>query len=221
MQVPQPRRPRNSLSETVILDAAETLLRSGVTSLTIRHISHELQCSNMALYRYFGTKEILESALLDRILSKLDLAERPQQEWRSALVELAIRHRQLIEENRWAIPLFFRNPLPGPAAVRIGESALQILARGGVEGESAVTVFVSILAMNYGWAGFASMKNDAFIAGQTQYTLEQTLQTMSQDSFPLTNSVTAYFAAYGSDTQYRKALSLLLASIGTADVTSD
>ncbi len=214
MQVPHTRRQRNSLSETVILDVAEKILRSGTEPLTIRRIAQELQCSNMALYRYFGTKELLESALLDRVLSRLELPSQTQA-WRDALRELAVRHKQLLEENRWAIPLLFSNPLPGLAAVHIGESMLGILSRGGIVGERAVTVFVTILALNYGWAGFSSVKHEAVIGGQKNISVEEALLQLSSTSFPLTRAAAAYFVDYGNEQQYQHALEVLIGSLGS------
>lgn len=217
MQVSNMRRPRNSLSERVILDTAEMLLKTGGAPLTIRRIAHELQCSNMALYRYFATKELLESALLDRILSRLDL-QHESPDWQPSFIELAFRHKQLIEANAWAIPLFFKNPLPGIAAVKVGESLLQLLAQGGIVGENAVVVLMAILAINYGWAGFTSVRNDALTMGNAHQTVAESLFQLPTVSFPLTTATASYFTEYGNDQQYRHAIALL---IGAAQHTQD
>ena len=47
-------------------------------------------------------------------------------------------------------------PNPGLGAVRIGEHALGILARGGYEGGRAVAAFSGLIALNYGWSSFTA-----------------------------------------------------------------
>ncbi len=50
-------------------------------------------------------------------------------------------------------PLFTR-PNPGLGAARIGEHALGILRRGGLEAGAAVAAFSGVIALNYGWSSF-------------------------------------------------------------------
>src|SRR5687768_8241466 len=66
------RRPRNSLSQDAILDAAEALAAEGFDAVTMRAVAAKLGAVPMALYNHFATKDQLVDALLDRVLSRFE-----------------------------------------------------------------------------------------------------------------------------------------------------
>ena len=71
------------------------------------------------------------------------------------LAAFATAHRDLLLAHPWAVPGLIAHPLPGPNALPIGEQALRILHRLGVDGDRAVATFSGIIALNYGWVSFA------------------------------------------------------------------
>jgi AcrR family transcriptional regulator len=209
------RRPRNSLTAETILDAAEPAAAAGLDALTMRALAQRLDSAPMALYRYFVTKDELVDAMLDRVLGRFDPGE-PTADWRADLATFAHAHRRMLLDHPWAVTVLFSHPSPGLNAVRIGEHALAILARGGIHGERAVAVFSALLALNYGWCAFALRRGTSTPQAERAPDVTTMLQTLPVDTFPLTVGSAREMAAYGDDAHYAIALGLLLDGLRAA-----
>ena len=208
------RRPRNSLSLDAILDAAEVLAAASLDDVTMRAVAAALGASPMAIYRYVATKEELVDGLLDRVLGRFDPPP-PTDDWRHDLGAFARAHRRLLVEHPWAVTVLFTHPVPGLGAVRIGEHALAVLGRGGVEDVDAVAAFSAVLALNYGWAAFSAGRDpDRHDAAPD---IGDLLAALDPDEFPATSAAAAHLAAYGDDDQYDRALTALLVGIAGAE----
>ena len=184
------RRPRGSLTPEVILDAAEALTAEGFDAITVRSVAARLGAAPMALYNHFATKDELVDALLDRVLGRFQ----PQPEtgdWVEDLRAFARAHRSVLTGHPWAVAPIFSHPNPGPSALRIGEHALAILARGGLPDDHAVAAFSGILALNYGWSSFTAARD-----------------------LDATGAVAAQMGAYGSDEHYEFVLDHLVGGLG-------
>lgn len=207
----RPRRPRNSLSVPEILDAAEQVASSGLEQLTIRAVAEQLGASPMGLYRYVASKEELIEALLDRVLSRMPTAE-PTDDALSDLDGFAHRHLALLLDHPWAVPGLIAHPAPGPSAVPVGEQALEVLHRLGVDDDRAVALFSGIVALNYGWASFAIARSRTEAAPS----LER-IQAGPDDRFPRTVAVSASMIRFGSDDHYDAVVRDLLRGITAED----
>ena len=119
----------------------------------MRAVAARLEAVPMALYNHFETKEQFVDALLDRVLGRFE-PPLPTGDWIEDLRAFARAHRQVLADHPWAVAEIFKHPNPGPAAVRIGEHAFAILARGGLSENDAVAAFSGLLALNYGWSSF-------------------------------------------------------------------
>lgn len=201
-----PRVARGSLSAEAILDAAEGVAAGAPDQLTVRAVASALSASPMSLYRYFDTKDELVEALLDRVLGRY-VPVAPTARWADDLVSFGRAHRRVLVDHPWAVTAFFNHASPGVNATRIGEDALAILARGGVTGAAAVAAFSSVVALNYGWCGFALARREDCGA------LEASLAGLPTDQFPLTVSVAQAMADCGSDDHYEAALGSLVRGI--------
>lgn len=201
-----PRIARGSLSAEAILDAAEKLATGALDQLTIRAVAAALSAAPMSLYRYFPTKDDLIEALLDRVLGRY-AAVQPTDNWADDLTSFGRAHRQVLIDHPWAVTAFFSHASPGINATRIGEDSLAILARGGITGEAAVAAFSAVIALNYGWCGFALVRpeDDRPLAGA--------LAGLPIEEFPLTVSVADAMADYGSEAAYAVALRALVAGL--------
>lgn len=199
-----PRRARNSLTVESILDAAERVAATGFDALTIRAVAADLQSSPMGLYRYFGTKDELVDALLDRVLGRFE-ATPETSSWIEDLGTFARHHRELLGRHPWAIAPLIAHPNPGQNALPIGEIALHILHRGGITGDGAVATFSGIIALNYGWSSFT-------LARESADSIQAPPVTTLSD-FPLTIEVADALSRYGDDDHYDRVLGQLLAGI--------
>lgn len=201
------RRARNSLTVEAILDAAERVARPGFDALTIRSVATELDASPMALYRYFATKDDIVDALLNRVLGSF---QQPYEtgDWLLDLESFAKNHYAMLMASPWAIVPLTGHPNPGHNALPIGETALRILASGGVSPEDAVAAFSAILALNYGWASFVAARPVDHPAPPASVE-----DLRSPPLFPFTAAVSTAMASYGSDAHYERALMSLLTGL--------
>jgi AcrR family transcriptional regulator len=163
----------------------------------------------MALYRYFTTKDELVDALLNQVLGRFE-ASPPTDDWATDLRTFALDHRRMLTRHQWAIAPLTLNPNPGPNALHIGEAALRILHRGGIDGDDAVATLSGLLALNYGWVSFLSGKQRAEAAGQE---VVVALPPSMAEAFPLTVGVAGPMSRYGSDDHYETVLRQLLCGI--------
>lgn len=219
-QSPRTRRPRGSLTAEGILEAAEELALDGIDTVTVRAVTARMKASPMAFYRHFATKDALVDALLDRVLGRFEPPP-ASDDWVEDLRAFAESHRQILQDHSWAIAALFSHPAPGLNAVRIGESALGILQRGGVTGDRAVAVFSGIIALNYGWSAFTTARDATGLSSGDDEPppLRDVLAALPVEEFPLTVAVAEAMGGFGADTHYRIALDRLLAGVETAEVT--
>jgi hypothetical protein len=107
----------------------------------------------------------------------------------------------VLAAHAWAVPFLFTHPVPGPNATRVGELAFAILDRGGIRGEAAVAAFSGVIALNYGWSAFATVRSPG-----DEAELREQLAALPAEVFPLTASLAEPLAGYGSEEQYELAL---------------
>ena len=211
---PRPRRPRGSLTQEGILDAAEAIAAGeGFGALSMRAVAGRLAAAPMALYNHFATRDALVDALLDRVLHRF----RPEPEgedWAEDLRGFARAHRRMLSEHPWAVAPLFSQPNPGLGAVTIGEHALGILRRGGLEGERAVAAFSGVIALNYGWSSFTTAR--ALDPGGPSHAVTAALMALPAAEFQLTASVATQLGAYGSDEHYELVLTSLVDGLTSA-----
>jgi AcrR family transcriptional regulator len=212
---PRVRRPRSSVTADEILEAAEEVSKDGFDALTMRAVAARMEASAMSLYRYFGTKDELVDALLDRVLGRIALPTSTD-DWLVDLSEFAAAHRRVLTQNPWAIVPLFTHSNPGINATIIGEFAFGILARGGITGANAVATFSGLLALNYGWFAFSAARDATRTERDPEADLAAALSSLPADRFPLTVSVAAHLSNYGTEDQYEIALGQLIAGVKAA-----
>jgi AcrR family transcriptional regulator len=200
------RRPRGSLGREAILDAAERIAAAGFDGVTMRAVASELGAAPMALYNHFADKDELVDALLDRVLTRFAPTALTG-DWREDLRVFARTHRRLLDDHPWAVAQLFSRPSPGLGAVRIGEHALTILRGAGFTSDGAVAAFSGVIALNYGWASFTTVRDESVGAALAQLPAEH---------FPLTLEAAAGFGAYGGDEHYERVLAAVVAGLAAA-----
>jgi AcrR family transcriptional regulator len=208
------RRMRSSVTADEILRAAEHVARDGFDALTMRAVAARMGASPMAIYRYFATKDELVDAMLDRVLGRIELPE-PTEDWVADLIAFAVAHRNVLSHHAWAIVPLFTHSSPGVNATMIGETSLDILARGGITGRESVAAFSAILALNYGWFAFSAARDATRGTVEPEAALADALAALPADRFPRTLSVAGELSHYGSSEHYALALNHLVAGITT------
>jgi AcrR family transcriptional regulator len=94
--------------------AGRILVRSGLKGATTRRIAAEAGLSEMTLFRRFGTKERLLSAVMDRLLleetARLPIAQSAPGDLRTRLLECAKAQVTFINRNLPLIRIFIGDP---------------------------------------------------------------------------------------------------------------
>jgi AcrR family transcriptional regulator len=142
-RMPVSRRDRPAkppLSREGIIAVAVGVLRAeGLDRVTMRRLAQELDTGPASLYVYFENMAELHGAVLDQLLADVDL--RPGgsiRRWRARLVELLVAYTELL----FAHPSLARSVLTlrpsGPNYMRLVDTVLVLLRRGGVpDGQAA------------------------------------------------------------------------------------
>lgn len=201
-----PRAARNSLNSNLILDAAEKILATDPSDMSMRDIALEVGATPMALYRHFPNKEELLNSLLDRVLTRFTF-ESSSDDWAIDLQLFAKSHLQLLLDHPWAIQYLFSRPAPGLGAMRIGEMCFSILHRGKISGTEAVAAFSGIIAMNYGWASFVTTQGKSTINGGNSADLHSFIDHLPSEEFSHTKNLKQDLSQYGDWAHYELALS--------------
>ena len=113
------RQPKALPAKDITLDklqnaAGRILVRSGLKGATTRRIAAEAGLSEMTLFRRFGTKERLLSAVMDRLLleetARVPIAQSAPRDLRTQLLECAKAQVTFINRNLPLIRIFVGDP---------------------------------------------------------------------------------------------------------------
>ena len=132
--------PRGTLSRQTVLDAAQSLLSSGgAGAVTVRGVAAQVGVAPNAVYTYFPDKAAVQRALVERLLSEVDLDRlndrtRP---WRQRLQSLALDMRTHLLSHPGAVSLMLAAPMDGPNALALGEQLLEVFADAGLKPDDA------------------------------------------------------------------------------------
>lgn len=117
-------RPARLSRERVIRAAVALADREGIDSFSMRSLANELGVVPMALYKHVARKEDLLDAMVDVVLSEVELPSGSA--WRKALHGRAFSMRGALLRHPWAIGLV-EVGTPGPAALRHREAVMACL----------------------------------------------------------------------------------------------
>jgi TetR/AcrR family tetracycline transcriptional repressor len=147
------RRPGNraGLDADRVLEAARDLTRQdGVEALTMRRLASALGVAPNALYSHYPDKSALLDAVLDSLLSEVEVTGLDDVDWQTGLVRLMAASRRMLLDHAELLPQLISRPMRGPNASRLGEIALVLLEHGAISGPEAVTALRSLLTYTFG-----------------------------------------------------------------------
>lgn len=124
-----------SLSPERILDAAERLLRRrGTAALSMRALAAALGVDPMALYRYFGSRDAVVAALVERrVGAGLAAAMGRRGRWRTRLEALALAYwRGVAGQPELVLALTARSEASATLAARWQDGVQRALADTGL-----------------------------------------------------------------------------------------
>ncbi len=210
---PAPRRPgkRAGLTTDAVISAAMTAYsRDGVSALSIRSVASELGVAPNALYSHINSKDALIGEVIDRIIGEVD-APSFDTEWRRALRLIMIRSRAVLLQHPALMPEFLSRPARGANALRLGETMLQFLEKGGVAGAAAVSALRVLLVYT---VGFAAQEAPRAADPDGERRHEDSMRAFSADSQrPLSRAAAGQLAQHPGDTVFETGLDWLLKGI--------
>ena len=195
------------LTRERIADAALKLAdREGIEALSMRRLGGELGVAAMSLYEYFASKEELLDALVDRATEEISLPG-TDGHWRLRMVELAEELRSVLERHPSGVLIRFTRPMLSPGAMKVTESAMQILQGGGFSRADAARAYRTIFLYTFAYASFAGGRGDV----DTTATAESALLTLPADTFPAVRAGARELAqTMVGDVQFRWGLDRIL-----------
>jgi TetR/AcrR family tetracycline transcriptional repressor len=161
--------PRRSISQADIVDAAFDILeRKGFAAVSVRGVAAALGLTPTAMYTYFPSKNALLRAMVEQLLSTIDLGAASDAEaaWRDRVHALTAALRSRLAEHAGAIVLMTSGPPVGPHALGLNEALITGFAAEGMppadaaRAAHAVRAYVlGIAAIDAAERGPASMRH--------------------------------------------------------------
>jgi TetR/AcrR family tetracycline transcriptional repressor len=204
---------RAGLTRESVLEAARRVAdEEGVDRLTMRRLAAELGVMPNALYTYFPHKEALLDALLDDLLAGVEAGDPAEGDWRDGLVRVMDAARRLLLAHPQLASAFIARPGLGPNAARLGEISLELLGRGGLEGERAVEALRVLLVYSLGFAVFQVPRAQGD-PGARSARAEAAFAGLPGDRFPRMRGLAGELAGPTTDRQFHTGLGWLLDGI--------
>src|ERR1700686_2685556 len=122
---------RKPLSKERVLRAAIALAdSSGIESLSMRKLGHDLGVEAMSLYNHVANKDDILDGIVDLVFSEIALPS-GEAHWKPAMRKRAISAHEALLRHPWAPSLMQSQTRPGPATLRHPDSVPGSLRNGG------------------------------------------------------------------------------------------
>ncbi|HEX6364545.1 MAG TPA: TetR/AcrR family transcriptional regulator [Agromyces sp.] len=147
--------PRRSLSQADVVAAAFGVLEEkGFAAVSVRAVAAALHLTPAALYTYFPSKGALQRAMVEHLLSTLDLAAASDTRlsWRERVHALAATLRSRFAEHPGAIVLVTSGPLDGAHALALNEVLIAGFTDEGMPPADAARAAGAVRAYVFGTA---------------------------------------------------------------------
>jgi TetR/AcrR family tetracycline transcriptional repressor len=183
--------PRRSISQADIVDAAfELLEQRGMAAVSVRGVAASLGLTPTAMYTYFPSKNALLRAMVEQLLSTIDLAAASDADvaWRDRVHALGGALRARLAEHSGSLVLVTSGPLDGAHALGLNEALIAGFAGDGMPHAEAARAAVAVRAYVLGVAALDAADR----AGREASSEAASPETLWSDAaaFPLTDATT-------------------------------
>jgi TetR/AcrR family tetracycline transcriptional repressor len=191
--------PRRSISQADIVDAAfEILEEKGFAAVSVRGVAASLGLTPTAIYTYFPSKNALLRAMVEHLLSTIDLdaASDADIAWRDRVHALAETMLARLADHAGAIVLVTSGPLDGPHALGLNEALIAGFAGDGMPQGDAARAAHAVRAYVLGAAAIDAADRAGDDAASDDRAGAEPLWSDAA-AFPLTEASAAVTAADG------------------------
>src|SRR5215472_187607 len=216
------RRPRGSLNQRVILDAAFAISERGLDAVTFQALGVELGAHPTAVYRHFRDKDELLLAMIDALHAET-LAELPEPtgDWAADLAAIA-HHTHAVFLRHSSIAAYAYRTTRREHEFRIVERIIGCLRRAGFSDHDAARLYrvFGDLVLGYSAldAGLASLepaiRHADLLAWEVQY------RTLPADKYPGIAAVAHALPAVDDPENFATAVDLMIEAIRARAATA-
>jgi len=196
------RRQRRDLTlEEVVDRATEIAQAEGERGLTMRAVADACHVTPMALYHYVENKEVLLTALVDRVVADSIADFGSEVDWRAGLTEFLARFRQGFLDHPTAAQVFLRRPVLSPALARCTELMFAAFEQAGLAGDQLAEATDAVVLLVMG-----SIANDLTRPNEVR---RQLVDHVDVDGTRLSAAIDVYSERDG-DQRFRRSFGWLL-----------
>jgi TetR/AcrR family tetracycline transcriptional repressor len=143
-----PRESREQLTrERIVRTALEIVDREGLAALSMRRLGAELGVDPMAVYHYLQSKDALLDAIVEAVMSEIDLGiDDPAAPTEERVLCAARTYRDVLFAHAGAMPILLDRSPSTPAGLRPVEALVGILRDAGLPPSQAVAGMNAISA---------------------------------------------------------------------------
>jgi AcrR family transcriptional regulator len=200
--------PRVPLSRERVLRAAIALAdQSGLESLTMRRLGHELGVEAMSLYNHVANKDDILDGIVDLVVSDIDVPPTGT-DWKTAMRQRAISAHEVLLAHPWAAMLIMSRFNIGPGMTRYLDATLGRLREGGFSIEGALDAWNTLDSHLYGFT--LQELNLPFEVEETQQVSASVLGQLPADEFPHVVEVITEIMRSGRGEDFEFGLDLIL-----------
>lgn len=144
----KPAEPRERLTrERIVRTALEIVDREGLPALSMRRLGAELAVDPMAVYYYVQSKDALLDAIVEAVMSEIDLGiDDPEAPTEERVLRAAYAYRDVLSAHANALPILLDRSPSTPAGLRPVEVLVGILRDAGLPPSQAVAGMNAISA---------------------------------------------------------------------------
>lgn len=133
--------------ERIVASALGIVDREGLDSLSMRRLGAELGADPMAVYYHIPNKGALLDALVEAVMSEIDLSGEPAGTAEDRILWAACAYRDAMLAHPNALPIVLARGPTSPGAMRPVEVLLGVLRQAGLRPEQATAGMNAIAAM--------------------------------------------------------------------------
>lgn len=141
---------RKPLTREELVEAAIRIAdNEGLEALSMRRLGRAVGVEAMSLYNHVDGKDSLLEAILERVISRIEMPD--GDDWKAVLRERTLRARAALLPHPWAAALLESTLVASPEKLRQGDHILGVLRRGGFPLNLAYRAFMTIDSYLYGF----------------------------------------------------------------------